>query len=120
MFLTNFNLLTTPKLRSSQVDLLVRQFWQGGITMSVMLGNLSVEQIEKRLGIEFPEDIKNFMKGTQQANAKNIAKGKWHCFDMPFNIVCGDMETATKIYEGLKPQSDKCKEALQFSLDTKN
>jgi hypothetical protein len=81
-----------------------------------MLGNLSVSQIEKRLGIEFPEDIREFMKQTHQAEASNIGKGKWHCFDIPFILVCGDMQTATKIFEGLKPQSDKCKEALQISL----
>lgn len=82
----------------------------------MMLGNLSVSQIEKRLGIEFPEDIREFMKQTHQAEASNIGKGKWHCFDIPFILVCGDMQTATKIFEGLKPQSDKCKEALQISL----
>ena len=84
--------------------------------MNIMLGNLSVSQIEKRLGIEFPEDIREFMKQTHQAEASNIGKGKWHCFDIPFILVCGDMQTATKIFEGLKPQSDKCKEALQISL----
>ena len=84
--------------------------------MNIMLGNLSVSQIEKRLGIEFPEDIREFMKQTHQAEASNIGKGKWHCFDIPFVLVCGDMQTATKIFEGLKPQSNKCKEALQISL----
>lgn len=82
----------------------------------MMLGNLTVSQIEKRLGIEFPEDIREFMKQTHQSRAENIEEGKWHCFDIPFNLVCGDMETATKIFEGLKSQSDKCKEALQISL----
>lgn len=81
-----------------------------------MLGNLSVRQIEERLGIEFPEDIREFMNKTQQAKAENIAVGRWHCFDIPFNIVCGDMETATKIFNSVKDRSDECKEALQFSL----
>ena len=84
----------------------------------MMLGNLSVEQMESRLGIEFPKDVKDFMLKTRQLEAENIQKGKWHCFDLPFNIVCGDMETATKIYEGLKPQSEKCKVQLQFSLQS--
>jgi hypothetical protein len=82
----------------------------------MMLGNLTVSQIEERLGIEFPEDIREFMRQTHQSRAENIEEGKWHCFDIPFILVCGDMQTATKIFEGLKPQSDKCKEALQFSL----
>lgn len=81
-----------------------------------MLGNLSVDQIEKRLGIEFPEEIREFMRKTHQEEASRIVAGKWHCFDIPFNIVCGDMETATKIFNSVKHRSAECKEALQFSL----
>lgn len=84
--------------------------------MSIMLGNLSVTQIEKRLGIDFPEDIREFMKQTHQPEASNIGKGKWHCFDIPFNLVCGDMETAIKIFNSVKDKSNECKEQLQFSL----
>lgn len=86
--------------------------------MNIMLGNLSVSQIEKRLGIEFPEEIREFMNQTHQSEAANIAKGKWHCFDMPFNIVCGDIETATKIYNSVKEKSSECKEVLRFSLSS--
>jgi hypothetical protein len=82
----------------------------------MMLGNLSVKQIEERLGIEFPQDIREFMGLTHQPNASNIAKGKWHCFDIPFNIICGDMETATKIFNSVKDRSEECKCKLQFSL----
>lgn len=86
--------------------------------MSIMLGNLSVSQIEKRLGIEFPNDIKELMSKTHQSEAHNIAKGKWHCFDIPFNLVCGDMDIATKIFNSVKDKSSECKEQLQFSLNT--
>ena len=84
--------------------------------MNIMLGNLTVSEIEKRLGIEFPEEIREFMKQTRQLSASNIAKGKWHCFDMPFNLVCGDKETATKIYNSVKEKSSEIKESLQFSI----
>ena len=84
--------------------------------MSIMLGNLSENQIEERLGIEFPKDIREFMKQTRQSEANNIAKGKWHCFDIPFNIVCGDVETATKIFNSIKDKSSECREVLQFSV----
>jgi len=85
-----------------------------------MLGNLSVSQIETRLGIEFPNEVKVFMNENYQSEASNIKKGKWHCFDIPFNLVCGDMETAQKIYNSVKERSSECKEALQFSLSLKN
>ena len=84
--------------------------------MNIMLGNLSVNQIENRLGITFPKDIKEFMENTHQDKAGNIAIGKWHCFDIPFNLVCGDIETATKIFNALKDKSKECKCQLQFSL----
>ena len=82
----------------------------------IMLGNLTVEQIESRIGIDFPEEVKTFMKENNQGEATNIKKGKWHCFDIPFHIVCGDVETATKIYNSVKERSKEVKEALRFSI----
>ena len=87
--------------------------------MNIMLGNLSVSQIEERLGIEFPEDIRDFMKKSHQSKAENIGKGKWHCFHIPFTILCGDIETATKIFNSVKEKADKCKEQLIFSIQKK-
>lgn len=82
----------------------------------MMLGNLTESQIEKRLGIEFPEEIKEFMRKTHQSRAENVEIGKWHCFDIPFVMVCGDMDTATKIFKSLEPLSDQCQDTLRFSL----
>lgn len=84
--------------------------------MNILLGNQSISQIEERLGIEFPEEIREFMKQTHQSSANNIAKGKWHCFDIPFHLVCGDIETATKIFNSVKDRSNECKENLQISI----
>jgi hypothetical protein len=81
-----------------------------------MLGNLTVSQIEDRLGIEFPDEVREFMKENHEPNASKIPAGKWHCFDMPFNLVCGDMKTAEKIFYSVKEKSSECKEQLQFSL----
>jgi len=85
--------------------------------MSILLGNLSIGQIEKRLGIEFPEQTRAFMENSHQSNANNIKNGEWHCFDIPFTLVCGDIETATKIYKSVKGKASECKEALQFSIN---
>ncbi len=84
--------------------------------MSIALGNLSVEEIEERLGIEFPQEIRDFMNENHQSAATVPAKGKWHCYDIPFNIHCGDVETATKIYDSVKAQSHLCKQPLGFSI----
>jgi len=84
--------------------------------MNVYLGNLSVAEIEKRSGVEFPPELKAYMEPRRQQNASNIEKGRWHCFDIPFVLVCGDMETATKIHNHLKEFSSDFKESLQISL----
>ena len=85
--------------------------------MNIMLGNLSVAEIESRLGIKFPQDIADFMSDNHQASAQNVLPGKWHCFDIPFNLVCGDVETAKKIYGALKEKSGECKEPLRISVN---
>ena len=82
----------------------------------IFLGNQSVSQIEERIGFEFPSEIREFMKLNHEPSASKIPKGKWHCFDIPFNLVCGDIETATKIFNSVKERSDECKEVLQISI----
>lgn len=88
--------------------------------MGIMLGDLTVERIEKRLGITFPDDIKIFMEKNHQDKVDNIQKGKWHCFDIPFCMACGDMETAMKIYNSVKNKSHEAKEVLTFSINKDN
>ena len=70
-----------------------------------MFGNISFSEIEARLGIKFPQDIAYFMSNNHQASAQNVMPGKWHCFDIPFNLVCGDIDTAKKIYGAIKDKS---------------
>lgn len=82
----------------------------------MLLGNLKIPEIEKRAGIEFPSKLVEYMTARQQHDASNIAAGKWHCFDIPFNLVCGDRETATEIYKHLAPLSKDFREPLQISL----
>ena len=84
--------------------------------MGIMLGNLSVAEIEKRAGVKFPEELKQLMQDTHQDEASNIKDGKWHCFDIPFTIVCGGMPIAQKIYDHLKDDSSKFAEQLQIAL----
>lgn len=84
--------------------------------MSIYLGNLSIDEIEKRAGVDFPQELRDYMKPRKQENASNIKQGKWHCFDIPFVLVCGDIKTATKIHGHLKAFSTDFKESLQISL----
>jgi len=81
----------------------------------VMLGNLSVKEIEKELDITLSDEDKEFFKNTRQQIANNIAKGKWHCFHLPFVIVCGDEETAIKVRDILLPHEKKMKGQIQIT-----
>lgn len=83
----------------------------------VMLGNLSVQDIETRLAVQFPDDVREFMQDNHQQKAESIAAGKWHCFDIPFILVCGDMETAQRIYDGIKHLSSEMKQQMQIGVD---
>jgi hypothetical protein len=82
-----------------------------------MLGNLTIEEMEKRSGVKFPDELVEYMKPRHQPKAENIQQGKWHCFDLPFNLVCGDMETATEIFKYLKELSGDFKEKMQISIN---
>ena len=84
--------------------------------MSIYLGNLSIDEMEKRSGVVFPAELKDYMEPRRQQNASNVKQGKWHCFDIPFVLVCGDMETATEIHNHLKAFGSDFKEPLRISL----
>ena len=82
-----------------------------------MLGNLSIEQMERRLGVEFPEELKTIMSANRQEKADDIAKDKWHCFDIPFMLVCGGRDFAEKIYEHLKPLQSEMKTKMEIGVN---
>lgn len=66
--------------------------------MGIYLGNLTVDQIETRLGVEFSEEDKETLRGTRQekVNKTPIEHGKWHCFDIPFMFMTHDVDTAIR------------------------
>ena len=81
------------------------------------MGNLSVEQIEERLGIELTEAEREELRSTRQMKATDIAPDKWHGFDFPFMIACGSREMATKVCGILSPYSSQMKCRLQVGID---
>lgn len=80
-----------------------------------MSGNFTVFQIEKELGIELTEDERQRLADMRQDRAENIAKDKYHCFHIPFNILCGSMETAKIIADILMPYSKEMKTQLRIN-----
>lgn len=84
--------------------------------MGFMLGNLSVDEMQRKCGIEFPVELVDYMKNRHQPEAGNIQSGKWHCFDLPFTLVCGDMETAQEVFRHLSPLSSQFKQQMGISI----
>ncbi len=83
----------------------------------MMLGNLSVAQMEKRMGITFPIELKEILYKYHQENVSMpIADGFWHCFDMPFIMVCGNNDLASLMVEKLGPLSNKIISPLRISV----
>ena len=54
----------------------------------IMLGNQTPEQIAQRLRITLSDEHLKELHDTWQ--------GKWHCYDLPFMMVCSDKPTAEK------------------------
>ena len=86
--------------------------------MMILLGNLTLKQIEERTGISVSDEDRAELNGMRQEKAENIALGKWHCFDLPFMLVCGDKPTAEKVVKILSAYDwSKAKQALQISWE---
>lgn len=72
--------------------------------------------MEKRTGVIFPLELKQYMEPRRQQSAKNIKPGMWHCYDIAFLLICGDIDTATQIYGHLKKFNSEFKEQLQIAI----
>lgn len=67
--------------------------------MTIYLGNLTVEQIEKEYGVNFSEEDKQWLSKHHQDQASGIEKDKWHFFDIPRIMMTGSNEFAKEIYD---------------------
>lgn len=86
--------------------------------MNIYLGNMTIDDMEIRMGIKFPEELKGYMNVHHQdiADTHKLLDSEWHCFDIPFVIVCGSIEVATRIYNDLKPFVSEIKTPLQIAI----
>ena len=84
--------------------------------MNIQLGNLSLEEIQREVGVEFPKEFLEYMGDKRQENVSvPIGKDKWHCFHMPFELVVGE-ELLDAVKEHLVPIGGNFKKALQVSV----
>lgn len=82
--------------------------------MGIYLGNLKTKDILKRLGIELEADVIEEMESRRTENA-DVPNGRWHGFDLPFQITCGDIDTAKYIMNILSPFASEFKTQIQIA-----
>lgn len=84
--------------------------------MSIYLGNLDVSKIEERCGIRLTSEDKTALSSCWQRKASDVEAGKWHCFDVPFCIVCRDMDTAITVYHILNKYEEQIQEPMDICI----
>ena len=74
--------------------------------MSIYLGNLTIEEMEKRIGSTFSSELRTLLEETREEECSKV-KGnrKWHCYDIPFMLECGTYDFAKELYDKLKDLS---------------
>ena len=83
----------------------------------MMLGNLSTNEMAARLGIDIAIGDESLIESWRQENVSiPLAPGKWHCFDLPFVLLCADMQTAQNLYDILSRYPIKNNATLTISL----
>lgn len=86
--------------------------------MAIYLGNLSVKQIEARLGITLTDQERDELEAIREQTTEKVhGRDVWHCYDIPFVIVCGSYEVCVKIRDIMSPYAGQMKGELQIAGD---
>ena len=75
--------------------------------MSIYLGNLSAKEMCERLGIECTEQIADMELARERKADVKSGTDKWHCFDIPFEVVCGTRQMKQPIRFSVVPPERK-------------
>jgi len=84
--------------------------------MIIQLGNLSTKEICERLQITLTDQEIESLESIRSELAE-VSRGRWHGFDMPFVIYCGDMETAVIVRDTYAPYSSKMVARLRIQYN---
>lgn len=75
--------------------------------MNIYIGNFTAQRMASEMGIELTQEDKNALEEIRQDDAQSIQPGKYHCFDIPRMIMCGDIDTGYKVAAILKKYTIK-------------
>lgn len=82
--------------------------------MYIYLGDLTIEQFEKRCGIELTEEQRTTLSSLIEHNCSKVkGNNKIHIYDIPFCIECGNPKARKTVIDILTPLSSQIKETLQ-------
>lgn len=86
--------------------------------MEIYMGNLSVEEIERRTGINFTANEKKELNSFREQNTDHVRNHYcWHCFDIPFVISCGNYSAALRMKEIFERHKKEFITDIQISGD---
>lgn len=81
----------------------------------IMLGNLTIEQFEKRCGITLTDSERQTLNELREQTCDKVdGNNKIHIYDIPFMIVCGNGEARKTVIDMLTPYAGDIKTALQI------
>ena len=82
--------------------------------MAIYLGNLTIEQLEKRCGITLTEGQRTTLNALREDKCDSVrGNNKIHIYDIPFLIECGNREARETIINMILPHAKKIREPLQ-------
>jgi len=86
----------------------------------IRLGNLSLAEMQKLAGVEFPQEFLDYMSDKRQEDVSTpIAKNSWHCFHLPFELVV-DSGLLDAVKKHLVPLGSKFQTQMKVSISTVN
>lgn len=84
--------------------------------MPIYLGNLTIKEMESRMGITLTDAERETLEHMRCDSANTIPAGQFHIFDIPQCVVCGSMDAAMKCKEILTPYVSQIKGRWDFCL----
>lgn len=70
--------------------------------MNILLGNLTVKELESEHGFNLSDEHRTALERMRQNKAEVYKTDKFHIFDIPRTILCGSKDVAVNVYEILK------------------
>ena len=85
--------------------------------MNIYMGNFTTAQMASEMGIKLSAEDAKTLEAMRQDDAQNILQGRYHCFDAPRMIVCGDLDTCRKVHSILSRYKVKGQWQIATSQD---